>query len=308
MPFFKSKVGVYILLLFSVAIWGMSFVWTGQLLNVGFPVLSIVFLRLLMASLLLLAITPGLRKLQRIKKEDVTVFFLLALFEPFLYFIGETYGIVKTSPTVASVVVSTIPLFSPIAAFYFYRERITIRNFIGIAISIGGVCLVIFHQGIDTNLHIDGILLLALATASAVFYSAVIRKLASKYNALTIVTYQNMIGALYFLPLFLFVDYNDLRLLSFGWQELYPLSMLAILASGVAFVFFVNAIGVLGMTRANMFTTLIPVLTAIFAFMVGLEMLTPLRVAGIVVVVAGLVLSQLAPSVKKMTSRTNKLL
>ncbi len=288
----KAKTLTYLMLLFSVAVWGMSFVWTGQLLNFGFPAMSIVFLRLIAAAIFLLAISAILGKLQRPKRKHLSLFFLMALFEPLLYFLGETYGILKTSPTIASVIVSTVPLFTPILAYSFYRERISFGNFIGIVISILGVALVIFHKGIYTGLTIEGLLLLGLAVVSAIFYSAVVKRLADNYNPYTIVVFQNGIGALYFLPLFLIMDFQDFIAMKFTLHDFMPLIMLAVFASGIAFVFFVNAIAKLGMTRTNMFITLIPVMTAVFASLMGLEELTVLRFLGIVTVVLGLILSQ----------------
>ncbi len=288
----KTKTLTYLALLFSVAVWGMSFVWTSQLLTFGFPPISIVFFRLLIAATFIILVSLAMGKLEIPKRKDVGLFFLMALFEPFLYFIGETFGIQRTSPTLASVIVSTIPLFSPFVAYYLYRERLSFANGLGIVISIIGVCLVIFHRGGETGLTLSGLLLLALAIVAAVFYSAIVKLLSGGYSPYTIVSYQNTIGALYFLPLFLWFDYDTVKSISFTLDDLFPLVMLAVVASGVAFIFFVNAIAKLGMTRTNMFITLIPVLTAVFASMLGLEELSLLRVLGIVIVIAGLILSQ----------------
>ena len=49
-----SMVGVYILSLISVILWGMSYLWSDKLLSLGLPVEYVVFIRIFIASFLLL--------------------------------------------------------------------------------------------------------------------------------------------------------------------------------------------------------------------------------------------------------------
>ena len=56
------------------------------------------------------------------------LFLLMALFEPFIYFLGESYGLLYVSSTVAAVIVATIPLISPLFAWYFFREKLNFQK------------------------------------------------------------------------------------------------------------------------------------------------------------------------------------
>lgn len=294
----NNKLVTYSFIFISMLFWGMSFIWTNSLLNSGYPPISIVFVRLVIVSILLLGVSKLVKQFQKIQQGDGKWFLLMASLEPFLYFIGETYGIqITQSPTLASVIVSTIPIFSVISGYYFYKERVSLHNLVGIVLSIIGVCCVIFHNGIsEVNAQLTGILLLFLAVISAVFYATVIKRLSEKYNPMTIVTYQNIIGIVYFLPLFLLVDFDGFISVPFSLHATYPFIMLSVFASGLAFILFVYAIKALGITRANTFTTLIPVLTAVFCFILGTESINWIRIMGICIVVAGLILSQIKPS------------
>jgi drug/metabolite transporter (DMT)-like permease len=78
--------------------------------------------------------------------------------------------------------------------------------------------------------------------------------------------------------------------------------LLAIFASSGAFVLFAYSVRHLGISRANIFSNLIPVLTAIFAFLLVGDKLTLLNGAGMAVVIAGLFLSQIG---KKGTGETD---
>ena len=42
---------------------------------------------------------------------------MLAFFEPFFYFLGESFGLTYVSATVCSVLISTIPVFATIGAW-----------------------------------------------------------------------------------------------------------------------------------------------------------------------------------------------
>ena len=125
----------------------------------------------------LFILSLSLRKLQRIQRKHLTFFLLLALFEPFLYFIGECYGVNLISPTLAAILLSLIPLLAPIPAWFLFRERFTFINFLGLIISVAGVTLVVMGEGDIKTASIGGILLMLLAVFSAVCHSVFARKL-----------------------------------------------------------------------------------------------------------------------------------
>jgi drug/metabolite transporter (DMT)-like permease len=56
----------------------------------------------------------------------------LAFSEPFIYFIGETYGLQRVSPVITSLIISTIPVFTAIFMRCFFRATLTWINFAGI--------------------------------------------------------------------------------------------------------------------------------------------------------------------------------
>jgi drug/metabolite transporter (DMT)-like permease len=77
-----------------------------------------------------------------------------------------------------------------------------------------------------------------------------------------------------------------------------PVIKLAVFGSLLAFVLFIDAIRVIGVTRANVFINLIPVLTAIFSYFILNEQFSVIRIAGVIIVIAGLILSQLGTVIR----------
>lgn len=287
----KNPLLTYIPVIAAMLFWSFSFIWYKQVFVYYDPVTLIVF-RLLIAVPFLFLLSILFRKLQRIKKKDVRYFMFLAFFEPFLYFIGECYGVNLISPTLASLIIALIPLIAPIPAWYIFRERFTFTNFIGLIISIIGVSIVILGEGNTTITSFGGILLMMVAVISAVCHSVFVRKLTDNYNTFTIVTWQSTLGLIYFIPLFLFMGFNEFIHTIHTFEMIIPVIKLAVFASTFAFLLFVYSIQKIGMAHTNVFVNLIPVFTAILSYFILHEKFNAFKIGGIVIVIAGLVFSQ----------------
>ncbi len=287
----KNLFRVYTGVILAMLFWGMSYIWYKEVYVYIDPITTIEF-RLIISTLLLGIFSLAIKKLQRISKPDIIWMLLLAFFEPFLYFLGESLGVKIVSSTLASVIIATIPLFTPVVGHYFFREKISLQNYAGIILSMGGVLLVIYNDGSSNGNSLYGVLLMFLAVFATIGYTVLIKKLSGKYNPFTIVTYQNAIGSILFLPLLISWEWNDLVALKFSLDMFYPLVKLAIFASTVAFLLFTTSIKQLGIAKAAVFANSIPVFTAIFAFFILKENMNLLKVLGIIIVILGLFLSQ----------------
>ena len=119
-----SKTLVYIASVFAITLWGMSYIWTDQLIALNIPIFYFVFVRILVAGLVLFLFNTAYARIKRIQRQDLPKFLLLAFFEPFIYFICETYGLKETgSPTISAMIIATIPIFSIGAGILFFKEK-----------------------------------------------------------------------------------------------------------------------------------------------------------------------------------------
>ena len=80
-----SKMLIYIASTFAITLWGMSYIWTDQLIDLGIPVFYFVFVRILLAGVILFLFNTAYSRIKRIQKKDLPKFLLLAFFEPFIY-------------------------------------------------------------------------------------------------------------------------------------------------------------------------------------------------------------------------------
>lgn len=291
---------IYLALVTSMIFWAFSFVWVKEV-YVTYEPLTTVFFRLIIASGLMFAYAKLSGKLMAVKKQDLRSFLLLAMFEPFLYFMGESFGLKYVSSTVGAIIVATIPLFSPFAASRFHGEKLSVRNFIGIILSFIGVSIVVFDSSFNLTASPIGIALEFLAVAAAIAYTVVLKDLAKKYNPTSIITYQNVIGIFYFLPFWLVFESRDLINTPFDATAFAGIVKLAVFASCIAFILYAYSVKNLGINDANMFINIIPVFTAIFAWYILDEPLLFQKIVGIAIVIAGLFIAQV--KMKKLVSK-----
>jgi drug/metabolite transporter (DMT)-like permease len=287
----RIHIPVYFYPLAAMLFWGLSFIWSSLLLKYYEPV-TIIFIRLIISSTLLFTLVFFMGKNERVERKDYKLIFLSALFNPFLYFLGENYGLKFSSPTIAAVIIATIPVFSPLIAFLSFRERLTPVNFVGIAVSFGGVILMLITPDLSLASDIKGIVFLFGAVLAALLYSVTLRKLTLKYSALLLVANQNLIGIFLFLPFFVFFEAEGAMAVPLTGEIISSMLLLSVLASSAAFVFFAHSVKLLGISKSNIFSNLIPVFTAIFSFFLLAESFNFQKIAGIALVIGGVYLSE----------------
>jgi len=275
----------------AMIFWSFSFIWV-KIAYLAYLPLTVILFRLVFSVILIFVFMFFARKIQIPEKKDIRIFLLLAFFEPFLYFMGESYGLQYVSSTVASVIVATIPLFSPFLAWYFFREKLSKLNITGLFISFMGVSLVVLDENLGFCASPKGVILEFIAVFSAIAYSTLLRKLAFRYNTFTIIAFQNLIGIFFFLPFWLFFESGHFVSTPFHPKAFIAILLLSFFASTLAFILFTTSIRYMGINRSNTYINLIPVFVAVFAFLILGERLSLLNISGIAIVVAGLFLVQ----------------
>lgn len=289
-----SRLLVYIASMVAITLWGMSYIWTDKLISLGIPIFYFVFVRILLAGLILFLFNTAYGRIKRIQKQDLPKFLLLAFFEPLIYFICETFGIKLTgSPTLSAMIIATIPIFSIGAGILFFKEKINAINIGGILLSLVGIVMVAMSKGELGENFIWGIVLLLIAVIAEVGHASITKSLSGIYSSQIIVMYQFLIGSVYLLPLFLWKGLDGFDAETYLSAEVwYPLICLAVLCSSLAFSLWVSTIKNLGVARSSIFSALIPVVAAIIAWIIGHEMLNQRQWIGIAVSSVGVVLSQ----------------
>jgi drug/metabolite transporter (DMT)-like permease len=286
--------------LLSMLFWSFSFIWVKVVYAHHYRPIMTIFLRLVISSIILTVAIKLMKKGQKIETKDYGLFLLLALTQPFFYFIGESYALTMISSTIAAVIISTLPVITPIFSYLFVKEKISFVVFFGLILSFVGIMLMVFDQNFTFDASPLGVSLEFFAVASAIAYAIVVKKLTNKYSSFTIIKAQNILGAIYFMPLFFIFDFKQFISVPLDTDLIFSMLMLAVFASSGAYLLYIPVVRDLGINKANMFTNLIPVFTAILSFFILSETFNFNKIIGIVIVVAGVSLSQLYKMINKI--------
>ncbi len=280
--------------------WAITFVWYKIAYETYRPY-EVIFFRLLLASIILFGIMAIGRKWQKIERGDLWRLMIVAFFEPFLYFNGEGNAMQYVSSSFASIVIATIPIFAALGAWLLLKERLSIWVIMGVIVSCMGVVIMSFGSG-ELRATMIGVMFLALAIFGAVGYGLMVRPLTLKYSTLTIVAYQSIFGAIYFLPMFLIVDGSHFMSVEHSLRGIYTIVAMSLCATIGAFVLFTDVIRSLGVAKSNIFTNLIPVFTVVLAFFILGDAIGIRTIIGLLLTLIGLLLSQYA-DLKKLKER-----
>ncbi|NOY49929.1 MAG: DMT family transporter [Chlorobi bacterium] len=276
----------------SMFFWGFTYIWSKLVFETYTP-LTTITIRLSLSFIALFAYLLITNQFEKIKKEHRKLLLISSIFNPFLYFLGEYYGLDRVSASLSAVIISTIPIFTAFAARRFFNEKLSLLNILGLIVSFGGVLMLIFKEDFSLNASPLGLLFLFLAVFSAVIYSVMVKKLTDHYSPITIIANQNLIGALLFLPLFLTIDFVSFISIIPDTVTILSLFMLAIFGSSVCYVLYAFVIKNLELSKANIYTNLIPIFAGISSYFFLDEKFNSLKIIGMLTVISGIILSQL---------------
>ena len=115
-----KHIGYHLLAVFTIAIWGVTFVNTKVLLQHGLQPLEIFLLRFMVAYLCIWTISP--RRVRSESWQDEGLFFILGLVGGTIYFATENTALGLTYVNNVSFIVCTAPLMTMLLAILFVKN------------------------------------------------------------------------------------------------------------------------------------------------------------------------------------------
>jgi drug/metabolite transporter (DMT)-like permease len=206
-PILPILAGIFIALLF-----GFSFLFSKQSLNTMAP-MELLAHRFTLASLLLILLIAI--KFIQIRLNWKLLFDLLplALFQPLLYFLGETYGIKYTSASESGIIISLIPVAVTLLEVIFLKERVKLKQWFLILMTVLGFFLIVLAgSGYVFQKHLWGIVALLIAVFAASAFNILSRKSSRFYTPIEITVVMMITAAIFF---------NCVRLVTMGPSEHY---------------------------------------------------------------------------------------
>lgn len=277
----------------TIFVWGVTFISTKILLTSFLPV-EILFCRFVIGYLALFAICPRLLPYGGLRQE--AYFIAAGLTGICLYYLLENIALTYTLASNVGVLLCTAPFFTALAGFSVSRgkERPQRRFIFGFVLAMAGIYLIsTAESGMQFNLTGD---ILALSAAAVwALYAVLTRKITTfGYNTILITRHIFFYGLLFMLPALYIFGFTPDLIRFYNPAYLFNILFLGLGASAMCFVTWNYAVKVLGAVKTSAYIYAVPVLTVASAVIVLNEPVTVKMLAGGVLIILGLLLSQKA--------------
>ncbi len=281
--------------LFTIVVWGTTFIST-KLLLVDFAPVEILLFRFIMGYGALWIMAPRRLKTAGIRQE--LTFAAAGLCGICLYYLLENIALTYTMASNVGVIISIAPFFTAILAKVCFRgkERLGAGFFAGFAVAMTGIILISFN-GAELQLNPAGDLLAAGAALVWAFYSILTRIISGYGYPVVLATRRTFFYGLVFMIPAACVSGVRVEPALFA-NPLYLLNFLylGLGASALCFVTWNFAVKVLGAVKTSVYIYMVPVITVVTSAIVLGEPVTVMSAAGTALTLAGLLLSEKKPS------------
>lgn len=305
-PARRSLLIVHLALLLTAILWGGNFTALKYLLDHMKPV-DVLILRVGGAALVFgLILVVNRKQNRRVARPDLVKFLLLGLLGISIMNIAFVFGQDMIPATLASLVVTSNPIWTAIISRFIGSEPLTGRKVGGIALAMSGFLIVLFWgSGSGASLgggEIKGMLLVAIGPLSWAFYTVWSKPLLRTYSPIETAAYTTIGGALGLLPLLLIDDgltgrMRDLNGLS--WLAAFYLAALGVV---LAYILWYRGLAVLSASQTAVYIYLVPVFGLVFAWLLLDETVTRYLILGAAVILSGVILTNTARTAPKPTA------
>ena len=289
MTSYKRIAIVYLVLFGAMVVWALSFLVTKEVVRTV-PVFALLFMRFALATALLGAVGMFGERL-RVARRELPVLAGLSLLSPIGYFLFETFGVSRTQPSHAAVIIAAIPAAVFLIAALRGQERPTLRRGLGVAIAYGGVVLVIMAGRSEVGASLSGDLLVLGAVLCAALRTALVVDVLKRITPLQLTFYQFLFSLFLFGPLAATDGFAWLSQATVGVVS--GVLFLGVFCSAGAYIAMHYALVHLSATQVAVSANSIPLITLFAEFLLLGTALSSLKLVGTLVTIAGVILTQL---------------
>lgn len=228
--------------------------------------------------------------------KNIKPLFFLGLLQPVLYFTLESLGISMTSSVVAGSIIAIVPIVSMVLAAVFLKEHFHARQLIFAFVSLSGVILISI-SGQQSGFRIAGILVMLATVLAATVYSLLNRKISSIYTTFERTYVMFAIGTVVFTSIALFLYrgayFVQVRNAFSDSKIIISFLYLGLVSSVLAFFMLNNAVNELSVARLTSYANLTSVVSMVAGAIFLGELIRPLHALGSVLILTGVILSNL---------------
>ncbi|MGI4850995.1 MAG: DMT family transporter [Janthinobacterium lividum] len=198
-------------------------------------------------------------------------------------------SLLETTVMNSTLLNNMTPIFVTLISWLILREKLTWQSVTGIVLAVLGTYLLITSDGSWGELHVYGDL---MALSSAVFFAGyvlIVKHLRHHLPAPTIMAWTSM-SCMYFLAIMTFS--RETNIIPTTFTDWLPLIGLALIVHVLGQTFIAISLKHLSATFSSLTMMIIPVVSAIFAWILFDETFTLLKIIGGVIILAGIIIAR----------------
>jgi drug/metabolite transporter (DMT)-like permease len=284
-------------------LWGSSYLWIKIGLG-SLPPLTLIAGRLVLGALFLAAVVALARQELPRRPMQYVHLAVMGVINIVIPFILITVGEQTIDSALASILNSTVPLaVIVIAPMFLPDERITGARVAGLAIGFAGVVLLVAPDLVNLgDSDLSGELMMLGSSLSYAVGNVYARRNVRGMRPMIPALGQVTVAALIVVPLALLVD-RPFETVRPAPEAIAAVIWLGLLGSGVAYLCYFTILQLWGATRTSTVAYLLPVWGIVLGAVVLSEPVTLNRVAGTVLVIAGIAIVNSGPAVRRLAGR-----
>lgn len=250
--------------------------------------LTVAFLRAgISAVILVTLLTLTRRELLRIKLRALAFFVAFGFCGVAAFYFFYTQAVIETNVTTAVVLLYTAPVFVSLIAWRAWKEPLTARKLVAIALAVVGCALIVrAYDFASLRLNAIGLAFGFGAGLTYALYTVFSKFALSQHSSLTAITYALLFGALFLVPFQSFDNFLPLIRQPAAWIFLLALALGPTLG---AYALYNAGLKRIPASNASLIATLEPVVASALAFFVLGERMEFAQLFGGLMIVGGAV-------------------
>jgi len=229
-----------------------------------------------------------------LKGKPLKYVLLLALFQPIIYFLGESYGIEYTSSAFAGTIIAVIPIMGIVFDVLIMKAGVTVKQVICAVVSVIGVAVTTLGaEGMKSSLI--GVLFLLVAVVAGALFYVFSKKSGEHFNALERTHVMFAAGSLSYILVALIQcagEYETLILQPVSSGNFWICILyLAVMSSVVAFIALNYGSSGVSVTEASLFANLTTVISIVAGVVVLGESFSIQQIIGAVMIIGSVYLA-----------------
>ena len=244
------------------------------------------FFRMMGAAILFWAISPFTKK-EKVPPRDIMLFFFASLFAIVLNQTSFIYGLSKTSPIDASLVVTLLPIVTMLLSAIIIKEPITWLKAVGVLTGASGAIILVLNSNNESSSgSMIGNLIVLGSVTSFALYLTLFKDLISRYSPLTAMKWMFLFAALLTFPMS-FNLLTSTNISQFDTSVYLRIGYVVVLSTFLTYMLIPISQKTIRPTTISMYNYLQPVMASILAIIIGLDKFGPDKIISAALVFMG---------------------